>query len=230
MAEEAVQPGSVRPSSAKGPEGVGTPTEIELGNSSSFTLLQKKEWFLRNAFWFLKDGVVPPTSKTGPAKAKAEKRFRERVKSAKLTLVWDGNKEVLVKRQDLRRVLWADERFRAVVDIHQGEGHYPGSREKTRVKVQERYWFPQLTLFVSEVVKRCTECQFEKAGKAPRSDREIHPTPPTAPFYRVHVDTAGRFEPSGVEQYRHVGVQVLRLTLLLSGLKSGQCRQLKRRK
>ena len=58
------------------------------------------------------------------------------------------------------------------------------------------------------MVRRCPECQFEKAGKAPRSDRELHPTPPTSPFYRVHVDTAGRFEASGVEQYRYDGVAV----------------------
>ena len=162
-------------------------------NPQSFSPLQKKEVFLRDAFLFLREGTLPPNPRIGRAKARADAAFRSRVKLSKLEVVVDGGSEVLVKQPDFRRVLWAEERFQAVEDIHKGEGHYPGSCEKTRVKVQERYWFPQLTEFVSEMVKRCSLCQFEKAGKAPRSDREIHPTPPTAPFYRVHVDTAGRF-------------------------------------
>src|SRR3569833_313807 len=172
------------------------------------TKQQKKEVILRDAFSFLRDGTLPPNSRVGRAKARANAKFRSRVKANKLELVIDGGAEVLVKQPDFRRVLWAEERFQAVEDIHKGEGHYPGSCEKTRVKVQERYWFPQMTVFVSEMVKRCHLCQFEKAGKAPRSDRDIHPTPPTAPFYRVHVDTAGRFQPSGSEQFRYVGVAI----------------------
>src|SRR3569623_1747528 len=170
--------------------------------------LQKKEIFLRDAFIFLRDGELPTEGLTGRSEKEKSRVFRRRVEKAGLDLVFDGGKAVLVKNPDLRRVLWAEERCQAVEDIHKGEGHYPGSREKTRVKVQERYYFPQLTEFVTEMVKRCHLCQFEKAGKAPRSDREMHPTPPTAPFYRVHVDTAGAFDPSGSEQYRHGGVAV----------------------
>jgi hypothetical protein len=36
--------------------------------------------------------------------------------------------------------------------LHEGEGHYGGA-EKTRLKVADRYWFPQLTDFVREFVK-----------------------------------------------------------------------------
>jgi hypothetical protein len=112
-----------------------------------------------------------------------------------------------------RRVLWGEERFQAVQSIHEGEGHC-GGFEKTRIKVAQRYWFPSLTTFVRQYVRHCDLCQKENAGKAPRCDREIFPTPPTAPWFRVHVgvDLCGPFEPSGPLKYRYVAVAVDLLT------------------
>lgn len=173
-----------------------------------FSFLQKKELFLRRAFAYLTSGTLPSTSKVGRVKSEANREFRRRVTRWKLHLVETPDGPVMVQGPDSRRVLWAEERFQAVADIHRGEGHYPGSREKTRVKVQERYFFPQMREFVEQCVKRCDDCQFEKAGKAPRNDRDLKPTPPTAPFYRVHVDVAGPFEPSGQEGFRYVGLAV----------------------
>jgi hypothetical protein len=106
-----------------------------------------------------------------------------------------------------RRVVWGEERFKVVQALHEGEGHYGGA-EKTRLKVADRYWFPQLTDFVREFVKTCDVCQKERVGAAPRDDREIFPTPPTAPWFRTHVDLCGPFEESGPQKFRYIAVAV----------------------
>jgi hypothetical protein len=61
-------------------------------------------------------------------------------------------------------------------------------------------------------VRHCDLCQKENAGKAPRCDREIFPTPPTASWFRVHVDLCGPFEPFGPLKYRYIAVAVDLLT------------------
>jgi hypothetical protein len=55
--------------------------------------------------------------------------------------------------------------FNVVQALHEGEGHYGGA-EKTRLKVADRYWFPQFTNFVREFVKTCDVCQKERVGAA----------------------------------------------------------------
>jgi hypothetical protein len=106
-----------------------------------------------------------------------------------------------------RRVVWSEERFKVVQSLHEGEGHYGGA-EKTRLKVADRYWFPQLPDFVREFVKTCDVCQKERVGAAPRDDRDIFPTPPTAPWFRTHVDLCGPFEKSGSQKFRYIAVAV----------------------
>lgn len=191
---------------------------------SNLTPLQRQESFLRSGFAYLLDGTLSPL-KPGQNSATARKELTRRIKRAQYVMLQNSeNEKVLVKGSDARRVLWPEECFQAVTDIHEGEGHYPGSAEKTRCKVQDRYYFPQLTDFVRGLVKVCPTCQFEKAGKAPRSDRDIHPTPPTAPFYRVHVDTAGPFDVSGEEGYRFVEIAVDQVGRTLAYGKERLCR------
>jgi hypothetical protein len=109
--------------------------------------------------------------------------------------------------QSPRRVIWGEERFKAVQALHEGEGHYGGIK-KTRLKVADRYWFSQLSKFVNIFVKTCNVCQKERAGAAPRDDREIFPTPPTAPWFCTHVDFCGPFEETGPQKYRYIAVAV----------------------
>jgi hypothetical protein len=107
-----------------------------------------------------------------------------------------------------RRVVWGEERFNKVVQtLHKGEGHY-GGFNKTRAKVADRCWFPQMTKFVNEFVKTCDVCQKERVGATPRDDREIFPTPPMAPWFCTHVDLCGPFEESGPQKYRYIAVAV----------------------
>jgi hypothetical protein len=65
---------------------------------------------------------------------------------------------------------------------------------------------------VRQDVKDCDSSQKENARKAPRCDREMFPTPPTAPWFRVHVDLCGPFEASGPFQYRYLAMAVDSLT------------------
>jgi hypothetical protein len=109
--------------------------------------------------------------------------------------------------QPPRTVIWGEERFKVVQALHEGEGHYGGA-EKTRLEVADRYWFPQLTNFVGEFVKTCDVCQKERVGAAARDDREIFPTPPTAPWFRTHVDLCGPFKESGPQKFRYIAVAV----------------------
>jgi hypothetical protein len=62
--------------------------------------------------------------------------------------------------------------------------------------------------FVREFVKTCDVCQKERVEAAPRDDREIFPTPPTAPWFRTHVDLCGLFEESGPQKFRYIAVAV----------------------
>lgn len=133
--------GSANPPAAAGVEGAGMPDKINLGASASFPRsinqsinqpMFQKELFLRDAFWLLKDGIIPPTQRSGQAQSDFGKRSRKLVKQTKSTprYFWDGVREVLAKQPDFRRnFLRKDESFRAVDGLYKGEGHYPGSRE-----------------------------------------------------------------------------------------------------
>jgi hypothetical protein len=155
----------------------------------AFAVWKEKEEFLRSAFLFLQDDVYPATDKVGRALNKFRENFRKRC--APFRILRQGDYDVLVRidpgnpSSSPRRVVWGEERFKVVQALHEGEGHYGGA-EKTRLKVADRYWFPQLTDFVREFVKTCDVCQKERVGAAPRDDREIFPTPPTAPWFRTH--------------------------------------------
>jgi hypothetical protein len=130
---------------------------------------------VKNASLFLQDDVYPTTNKVGHALSWFEVNFCKRC--APFRTFWQGDSDVLcelilkTQGQSPRRVAWGEERFKVVQALHEGEGHY-GGINKTRAKVADRYWFPQLT---------CDVCQKEKGGAAPRDDREDFPTPPTAP-------------------------------------------------
>jgi hypothetical protein len=154
-------------------------------------ILREKEEFVRNAFLFLQDDVYPATNKVGHALSRFKDKFCKRC--APFRIFRQGDLDVFVQidprnpGQPPRTVIWGEERFKVVQALHEGEGHYGGA-EKTRLKVADRYWFPQLTNFVREFVKTCDVCQKERVGAAPQDDREIFPTPPTAPWFRKHVD------------------------------------------
>jgi hypothetical protein len=199
-------------------DSAGIDRQLEEGPSNplsarerAFAVWKEKEEFLRSAFLFLQDDVYPATDKVG----RALNKFREKSRKlcAPFHILRQGDYDVLV-RIDLgnpssppRRVVWGEERFKVVQALHEGEGNYGGA-EKTRLKVADRYWFPQLTDFVREFVKTCDVCQKERVGAAPPDDREIFPTPPTAPWFRTHVDLCGPFEESGPQKFHYIAVAV----------------------
>jgi hypothetical protein len=177
----------------------------------AFAVWKEKEEFLRSAFLFLQDDVYPATDKVGRALNKFRENFRKRC--APFCILRQGDYDVLVRidpgnpSSSPRRVVWGKERFKVVQSLHEGEGHYGGA-EKTRLKVADRYWFPQLTDFVREFIKTSDVCQKERVGAAPRDDREIFPTPPTAPWFCTHVDLCGPFEELGPQKFRYIAVAV----------------------
>jgi hypothetical protein len=177
----------------------------------AFAAWKEKEEFLRNAFLFLQDDIYPATDKVGRALNEFRENFRQRCAPFR---IWrQGDYDVLVRidpgnpTNPLQRVVWGEERFKVVQALHEGEGHYGGAK-KTRLKVVDRYWFPQLTEFVREFVKTCDFCQKKRVGAAPRDDREIFPTPPSAPWFRTHVDLCGPSKESGPQQFRYIAVAV----------------------
>jgi hypothetical protein len=131
--------------------------------------LEMEGEFLRSAFLFLQDDVYPATNKVGRARNKFRENFRKRC--APFRILRQGVYDVLVRidpdnpSSSPRRVVWGEEHFKVVQALHEGEGHYGGA-EKTRLKVADRYWFPQLTNFVREFVKTCNVCQKERVGAA----------------------------------------------------------------
>jgi hypothetical protein len=175
-------------------------------------VLREKEEFVRNAFLFLQVDVYPATGKVGHALFRFKDKFCKRC--APFRNFRQGDSDVFMQidpknpGQPPRRVIWGpEERFKVVQALHEGEGHY-GGVNKTRTKVADRYWFPQLTIFVNKFVNTCDVCQKERVGAAPRDDRDIFPTPPTAPWFRTHVDLCGSFEESGPQKYRYIAVAV----------------------
>jgi hypothetical protein len=63
-------------------------------------------------------------------------------------------------------------------------------------------------------------------GAAPRDDREIIPTPPTAPWFCTHVDLCGPFEESGPQKFRYIAVAVDSVTKFVEA--SGKRFEIKR--
>jgi hypothetical protein len=177
--------------------------------------LERERGVLRSAFLFLQDDVYPATDKVGRALNKFREKFRKRC--APFCILRQGDYDVLVRidpgnpSSSPRRVVWGEERFKVVQVPHEGEGHYGGA-EKTRLKLVNRYWFPQLTNFVREFVKTCDVCQKERVGAAPQDYREIFPTPPTAPWVCTHVDLYGPFEELGPQKFRYIAVAVNSVT------------------
>jgi hypothetical protein len=163
----------------------------------AFAVWKEKEEILRSAFLFLQDNVYPATDKVGRALNKFRENFRKRC--APFRILRQGDYDVLVRidpgnpSSSPRRVVWGEERFKVVQALHEGEGHYGGA-EKTRLKVADRYWFPQLTDFVRDLLKLVMFVKKKRVGAAPRDNREIFPTPPTAPWFRTHADLCGPFE------------------------------------
>jgi hypothetical protein len=187
------------------------PSNLLSARERALAVWKEKEEFLRNAFLFLPDDVHPAIDKVGRALNKFRENFRKRC--APFRILRQGDYDVSVQidpdnpSSPPRKVVWGEERFKVVQALHEGEGHYGGA-EKTRLKVADRYWFPQLTNFVREFVKACDVCQKERVGAAPRDDREIFPTPPTAPWFCTHVDLCGPFEELGPQKYRYIAVGV----------------------
>jgi hypothetical protein len=91
------------------------------------------------------------------------------------------------------RVHWEDELLPVLKETHEGWSHYPKDQSKFRIKVENTFFFPQLAEVTRNFILSYDTCQKEKAGLASRTDRDINPTPPTDPFFRVHVDLCGPF-------------------------------------
>jgi hypothetical protein len=150
------------PEASQGPQPAEEPSNPRSELSRVDEVLREKEEFVRNAFLFLQDDIYPATSKVGP---RFKDKFRKRC--APFRIFRQGDSDVFVRidpknqGQPPRRVVWGEERFKVVQALYEGEGHY-GGVNKTRAKVADRYWFPQLTKFVNEFVKTCDVCQKER--------------------------------------------------------------------
>jgi hypothetical protein len=135
--------------------------------------LERERGVPAERFLFLQDDIYPATDKVGRALNKFREYFRDCC--APFRILRQGVYDVFVRidpdnpSSPPRRVVWGEERFKVVQALHEGEGHYGGA-EKTRFKVADRYWFPQLTSFVREFVKTCDVCQKERVGAAPPDD------------------------------------------------------------
>jgi hypothetical protein len=200
---------NILPEASQGHPLAEEPSNPRSGLARVDEVLREKEEFVRNAFLFLQDDTYPATSKIGQALSRFKDKFRKRC--APFRIFRQGDSDVFVRIDPKNpghppcRVVWGEERFKVVQALHEGEGHY-GEVNKTRAKVADRYWFPQLTTFVYEFVKMCDVCQKERVGAAPRDDRDNFPTPPTAPWFCTHVDLCGPFEESGPQKYRYIAV------------------------
>jgi hypothetical protein len=82
---------------------------------------------------------------------------------------------------------------KSMKEVHEGWAHYPKDQRKFRTKISERFFFPQISEVTREFINTCEGCRLEKAGVASQTDRDLHHTPPTRPYFRVHVDLCGPF-------------------------------------
>jgi hypothetical protein len=113
------------------------------------------------------------------------------------------------------RVLWEHELFRVLKEVHKGWAHYPKDQRKFRTKVLQRFFFPQISEVTREFIHTCEGCQLEKAGVASRTDRDLHHTPPTGPYFRVHVDLCGPFR-NQASKKRYIFVCIDAMTKFVS--------------
>lgn len=146
---------------------------------------QKDYQGLHEIHTYLKTGEVPSRVKGGTS------RFNFKRKTRKFVLL---ESELYLKRKHKPcRVLWEQEVFPTLESCHKEWAHYPKDKGKFRVKVEERFFFPQLSNVTAAFIAACPDCQKEKAGRAERTDREMNPSPPVSPFFRVHLDLCGYF-------------------------------------
>jgi len=113
------------------------------------------------------------------------------------------------------RVLWESELLKVLREVHKGWAHYPRDQSKFRTKISERFYFPQISEVTREFINTCEGCQLEKAGVASRTDRELHHTPPTGPYFRVHVDLCGPFR-NQTNKKRYIFVCIDAMTKFVS--------------
>lgn len=141
---------------------------------------------LHEIYHYLTTSELPPWVK----KATVRFNFKRRVKDF---TILNGDLYLRKKHQPCR-VLWEGEVFPTLQKCHEEWAHYPKDKGKFRVKVEERFFFPQLSNITAAFIAACPECQKEKAGRAERTDhREMNPAPPVSPFFRVHLDLCGYF-------------------------------------
>jgi hypothetical protein len=93
--------------------------------------------------------------------------------------LWKDN---YIKKSDGQK-LRIHERFRVLKEVHEGWAHYPKDQKKFRAKISERFFFPQISEVTKEFISTCEGCQLKKAGVASRTDRDLHHTPPTRPYF-----------------------------------------------
>lgn len=132
----------------------------------------------------------------------ATQRQNFKRRQAKFAFV-DG---VLYRRKgpELLRVLWENEIQPTLLEINEKGSHYPKDQGKFRQLVESVFYFPQLAVVSRAFLLSYDDCQKEKAGRAGRTDREIYPTPPVDPFFRVHVDLLGPVQRSRNHEFKYV--------------------------
>jgi hypothetical protein len=103
--------------------------------------------------------------------------------------------------------------FRVLKEVHGGWAHYPKDQRKFRTKISDRFFYHQISEVTREFINTCEGCQLEKAGIASRTDRDLHHTPPTGPYFRVHVDLCGPFR-NQADKKRYIFVCIDAMTKL----------------
>ena len=95
-----------------------------------------------------------------------------------------------------KRVLYAEARSKALVEMHDHLGHR--GVWATRAFLCERFWWPDIKADVTWYVKSCRECQLRQTTKV-----YIPPTVsyPVAPMVRMHVDAMDM--PAGSGSYKY---------------------------
>lgn len=165
--------------------------------------------FLHSVVDFLKEQKYPSDVTTATQRQNFKRRLTH------FTLVDD----VLYRKKgtELLRVLWEDEVQPALLEIHEKGAQYPKDQGKFRQLVESVFHFPQLAVVTRAFLLSCDVCQKEKAGRAGRTDREIYPTPPVDPFFRVHVDLLGPVQRSRTQKFKYVMLVIDPVSKHLSG-------------
>jgi hypothetical protein len=165
--------------------------------------------FLHSLVDFFKEGKYPNDVVT----ATQRQNFRRRQGKFVFT---DG---VLYRKKgpERLRVLWEDEVEPALREIHEKGANYPKDQGKFRQLVESVFYFPQLAVVTRAFLLSCDAGQKENAGRAGRTDREIYPTPPVDPYFRVHVDLLGPVQGSRTQKFKYVMLVIDPVTKHLSG-------------